>query len=57
MVVCATEVAKSKPQGKDDTMHTPEGAGILEGNSKLQAREEMFLTGWGLLGWRLSGFK
>lgn len=30
MAVCATEVAKSKPQGKDDTMYTPEGAGILE---------------------------
>lgn len=29
MVVCATEVAGSKPQRKDDTMHT-EGAGILE---------------------------
>lgn len=30
MSVCATEVAKSKPQGKDDTMHSPEGTGILE---------------------------
>lgn len=55
--MCATEVAESKPRGKDDTMHSPEGAGVLKRNSKLEAREEMFLTGWGLSGWRLSGFK
>lgn len=30
MPVWATEVAKSKSQGKDDSTHTPEGAGILE---------------------------
>lgn len=39
MPVWATEVAKSKPQGKDDTMHTPEGAGILENPSFRQERK------------------